>query len=172
MTHLHTHTHTTRWMGLKWLRFSDEPTSPRIWNTGLVWDDYEVYIEAIATFLVVFGAHINISFIVSKWRFSCSWNGHTGFPFQSCEYWVWKWLPYFEHAVQSLWDTYLFDIHSWSHDKPHATQNHILQTLYRCSIEVSNRIWHIYLNPPIRPLHMKHSHAHICGHWVVGFGSW
>ena len=52
------------------------------------------------------------------------------------DYWAW----YSEHGIQSLFNTCLFGICSWSHTKPHTTQ------IYnRYLIEIGNRIRHVYI---------------------------
>jgi hypothetical protein len=59
--------------------FSNKPTSPRIQNTRLVRDGWQIQFNAAATFLIVFRAQTNILFIIKE-RFSCSLNGHIGPP--------------------------------------------------------------------------------------------
>ena len=44
--------------------FSSAPTSRRARNTQLVQDDYQIQIVPVAIFLIVFGARMNILFIV------------------------------------------------------------------------------------------------------------
>ena len=51
-------------MGLKWLLFSNYLTSPRIWNLRIGQDGEQIQIEALDTFLMVFGASTIILFII------------------------------------------------------------------------------------------------------------
>ena len=54
--------------------FSDKPIS-RIWNTRLVQDGYQIQIEAAATFLVIFEAHmINLLIIKVKILVLIKWS--------------------------------------------------------------------------------------------------
>jgi len=44
--------------------FSDKPTSARIWNTQFGKDGYKIQNKAAATFLIDFGAQLNVGFIM------------------------------------------------------------------------------------------------------------
>ena len=44
--------------------FSDQPTIPRIWNTRLIQGDQQTQLKAVAPFLIIFGAHMNILIII------------------------------------------------------------------------------------------------------------
>ena len=74
---------------------------------------------------------------ISKWRFSCWSNGHTGPP-QLCWPLSLEWIAYFEHVVQSPFNTYLLV------SVLRFTPNHI-PVNYRCPFKVRYWIRHIYL---------------------------
>ena len=55
--------------------FLSPPTSYSTWNTHLVQDDYLIQIMSIIIYIVIFKPQL--SYPSSRWRFPCSWNGHT-----------------------------------------------------------------------------------------------
>jgi hypothetical protein len=69
--------------GSRMVNFSGYSTSPRSWNTRLVRDGWQIQIVATTTFLILFGAHMSIWFIIKvkifvlvKWSFGwdeCEW---------------------------------------------------------------------------------------------------
>ena len=60
-----------------------KPTSPRIWNTLWIHDSLHIWIEAIATFLIVCEAHLNILFITKvKILLLLKWSYRSPPPFQ------------------------------------------------------------------------------------------
>ena len=59
-------------------------------------------------------------FLLSKQKFSCSLTGHIGHP-QSYRLLNLKWLTYFQHAIQPLFNMYLC---LYSFFKPHQTTYH------------------------------------------------
>ena len=67
------------WRALKTSILNIDNPLPKIKTTC----DMRYEIEAIATFLVILGAHVNTSLIYLKWRFSRSVNGRIG-PSQLC----------------------------------------------------------------------------------------
>ena len=165
----------SRWMGLKWLRF---PTSPLLvgYETR---DSYEMFTKCIlrpcghSYFPRRFWSLYKHFHSLAKWRFSwCSWNGHiarSSLPIM-CILSV-EWLPYYEHAVQSLPRYVSFLYLFWEpwqttyHSKPHTTIH-----ICRCSIEVCSWIWHIYLNPPSNPYTWK---TFTCTYmWTLGRWFW
>jgi hypothetical protein len=120
-------------MGLKWLCL---PILLGFENTQLVRDRYWIQTEAIATFLMVFGAHVNIFInikvkilVLIKWSYRSP----------KSLYWLLSLEPlsYLEHVVQFLF--------SKCHlKKKGVTLNHI-PVKYRYSIKVSTWIMHLYL---------------------------
>jgi hypothetical protein len=77
-------------------------------------------LEVTTTFPIFFGAHTNVLFttevkILMLIMWSCR-SSHIWLLLNS------EWLSYFEHATQSLLNTCVLDIRSWSHTKPHTTQ--------------------------------------------------
>ena len=55
--------------------FSDQPTIPRIWNKRLIQGGQQTRLQAIAPFLIIFGAHMNILIIIEvKFRMCIEWS--------------------------------------------------------------------------------------------------
>ena len=77
--------------------FSSAPTSPRIWNTWLVQDDWQIQVKALAIFLVMFKANKNILFI-NKVRFLFLLKRSHRFP-QLC----WLWSRISSQHMMSFW---------------------------------------------------------------------
>lgn len=99
--------------------FSNHPTSPRIWARWLAIANrghsyFPLDFQTVCEYL--------ISYVWSKWRVSCLLSSHIGpsifFPKQLSI----EWLSYYVHTYQSLSNTCLFYICSWSHTKSYTTQ--------------------------------------------------
>ena len=83
-------------------------------------NDRQILIQVVVNFVMICRACVNILSIVKvKIIMQVIWSYRSP---QLCWLLSLEWSSYFEHAIQSLLNTYLFGIHSWNHAKPHTTQ--------------------------------------------------
>lgn len=97
--------------------FSDHHPSPR---TRLVRHALQFQIMAVATFLVIYRAHLNILFVVKVKVFVLVKWSHR--PPQSHQLLNLEQLIHFEHVIQSFVNKCPFGVRSWMYNYPNTTQ--------------------------------------------------
>ena len=139
-------------MGLEWLLIPTNSLLLGYGNMRLVRDGSQIQMEAIATFLTIFGAHMNISFIIEiKIFVLIRWSYRSP---QLCWLLNLEWLSYIEHVIQSILNTCLFGIRSHTTNifvKSKTTVlNHTVDLLTNlCDGGVTNALWPIFLEKPL-----------------------